>query len=103
MDIKICRGTHEIGGSCVELQSGNGKIVLDIGIPLVNNNGDAFNMHDYDMENGPLLVEEGILPDIKGLYKWDNDTSVDGVIISHSHADHIGFHNYVRSDINFFI
>ena len=50
-----------------------------------------------------LRFTETKFEEIKGLYKWDNDTSVDGVIISHSHADHIGFHNYVRSDINFFI
>lgn len=35
MKIKIHRGTQEVGGSCVELQSGDTRIVVDLGLPLV--------------------------------------------------------------------
>ena len=39
MNITIHRGTHEIGGSCVELSSGKSRILLDFGIPLVKVGG----------------------------------------------------------------
>ena len=35
MNLKIHRGTQEIGGSCIEVWSNNTRIVLDFGMPLV--------------------------------------------------------------------
>ena len=35
MKIIIHRGTHEIGGSCVEIRSKKSRILIDIGMPLV--------------------------------------------------------------------
>ena len=43
MKIIIHRGTHEIGGSCVEIQSKKSRILIDIGMPLVKKDGDRFN------------------------------------------------------------
>lgn len=34
MTITIHRGTHEIGGSCVEIRTRQAKILLDLGLPL---------------------------------------------------------------------
>lgn len=34
MTITIHRGTHEIGGSCVEIRTPQAKILLDLGLPL---------------------------------------------------------------------
>ena len=34
MQVKIHRGAHEIGGSCVEVESHGSRIVLDVGKPL---------------------------------------------------------------------
>ena len=34
MQIVIHRGTHEIGGSCVEIRTRQTKILLDLGLPL---------------------------------------------------------------------
>jgi ribonuclease J len=34
MRARIHRGANEIGGSCVELESGGARLVLDIGLPL---------------------------------------------------------------------
>jgi ribonuclease J len=39
MKIIIHRGTHEIGGSCVEIQSKKSRILIDIGTPLVKKDG----------------------------------------------------------------
>ena len=34
--MKVCihRGTHQIGGTCVEIESQGKRIVLDVGLPL---------------------------------------------------------------------
>ena len=34
MTLTIHRGTHEIGGSCVEICSDKTKILIDLGMPL---------------------------------------------------------------------
>jgi ribonuclease J len=71
-DMKVCihRGTHEIGGTCVEIESKGDRIVLDIGLPL-----------DVDEVDAPL-------PPVRGFLEADD--SLLGVIISHPHADHYG-------------
>lgn len=98
-NLTIHRGTHEIGGSCVEIQSQNTRIIVDIGIPLEEYGG-KFDMKKYIHLSGPELVKASILPDVKGLYKWDKDSKpVDAVLISHSHLDHYGFMSFVNEDI----
>ncbi len=103
MDIIIYRGTHEIGGTCIELKSSCSRIILDIGMPLIDKKGKNFNFGDYKDMPGQTLIKEGVLPNINGLYKWDNSNSVDGVFISHGHTDHYGLYSYTRPDINLFI
>ena len=66
------RGTQEIGGSCVEVEAGDGRrIVLDLGRPL-----------------GAAWGEPVEFPDIAGLRS--PDPSLLGLLISHPHADHYG-------------
>lgn len=104
MNLTIHRGTHEIGGSCVEITSGISRIIIDIGMPLVNSMGEKFSIEDYDSLSDEELVSKKILPDIKGVYKWNMQSKkVDGVLISHPHMDHYGFFNYLREDTNFYI
>ena len=67
MTITIHRGTHEIGGTLIELQSGGSRILLDAGFSLI------------DAGNKPIL------PEIAGLYKEDAP-AFDGIIISHARA-----------------
>ncbi|MFW6015090.1 MAG: hypothetical protein ACOCRK_01480 [bacterium] len=89
MQIIVYRGTHEIGGSCVEIIKKNNRIIIDMGIPLVDASGDKFSFNEYINLSGPELVKIGILPDIKGIYYWDKEQSkIDGLLISHSHQDH---------------
>lgn len=71
MQVCIHRGSREIGGSCVELESCGQRLLLDFGLPL-----DA-------EENYSQYV-----PKINGLD--GNDPSLLGVLISHSHLDHFG-------------
>ena len=99
MKITIHRGTKEIGGSAVELESGESRIVKDIGMPLTFNDR-KFEFSEFSHLEGKELVKQKILPDIKGLYYWDDcHKPVDGVLISHAHQDHYGFFGYLKRDI----
>ena len=66
---RIHRGCHEIGGNCVEVESQGKRIVLDIGLPLKD---------EQDVS----------VPDINGLTSADD--SLLGIFISHPHPDHYG-------------
>jgi ribonuclease J len=83
--MKVCihRGTKEIGGSCVEIETDGKRILVDIGLPLDP------QLSDID------------LPPISGLAKCD--PSLLGVLISHLHLDHYGLANKITEDIPFLI
>jgi len=97
MQLTIHRGTSEIGGSCIELQSGNSRILLDFGTPLLSTNGKTFNFRDYEHLSANELVDKSILPDVKNAYS--ENSKIDGLIISHSHGDHYGLMNYLDKNI----
>jgi ribonuclease J len=98
MGIIIHRGTHQIGGSCVELETGDTRILLDFGMPLQDASGSDFN--DRALDGKPLqgLIDDNVLFDIKGLYRGSSP-SIDAVFISHSHKDHYGFLPYLNPNI----
>lgn len=71
MRVRIHRGSKEIGGSCVELESDGQRLIIDFGLPLTAEK----NSSQY-------------LPRICGLD--GNDPSLLGILISHPHLDHFG-------------
>lgn len=100
MKITIYRGTQEIGGTLIELKTQKSKILIDAGYPLFLN-GNPINDNVATLPKDKLL-ELGVLPDIKGLYKWDNN-DFDGVIISHAHIDHYGLLKYINTNIPIYL
>jgi len=102
MNLIIHRGTHEIGGSCVELKADNNRILIDFGIPLVTRDHKPFDSNSLKGKTIKDLKAQGILPDIKGLYK-DKEKGIDGILISHSHLDHYGFLQYVNPEIPIYL
>jgi len=98
MQIIIHRGTHQIGGSCVEIESDGTRILLDFGMPLQGLSGTDFNECSIEGKSVDKLIKENILFDIKGLYK-DFEPSINAVFISHSHKDHYGFLPYINPKI----
>ena len=102
MKLIIHRGTHEIGGSCVELRTVNNRILIDFGIPLVSRDHQPFDAKLLKGRNIQELKAQGILPDIKGLYN-DEKKDIDGILISHSHLDHYGFLQYVNQEIPIYL
>ena len=97
MKIIVHRGTNEIGGTCVELQSGTSRILLDFGMPLVTKSGESFDFSKFQSDSTETLIEKGILPKIEGAYHEPQE--IKGVIISHPHADHFGLMKYLNNNI----
>ena len=73
MTLTIHRGTHEIGGSCVEICSDKAKILIDLGMPL-----------DYDKRSREEQTEIR-----HNAEEWCK--GADAIFLSHAHADHYGF------------
>ena len=85
MQVIIHCGTHQIGGSCVEIKASNGqKIILDIGLPL-------------DAEGN----SKRYLPKIAGLD--GSDSSLLAIIISHPHLDHFGLLAHVGPKVPVYV
>ncbi len=98
MELIIHRGTQEIGGSCVELKTDRTRVLIDLGMPLVNKDKKPFDSKILERKSIEDLKDLKILPNIRGLYKND-EKDVDAILISHSHLDHYGLLNYVHPDI----
>jgi len=89
MNIIIHRGTHQIGGSCIELATANTRIILDIGQELPPLDEDSYK-------------KKPKLPKVDGLFKGD-PPSVDAIFVSHGHGDHIGLIEDVNPEIPVYI
>jgi ribonuclease J len=84
MRICIHRGTKEIGGTCVEIESQDKRLVLDVGLPLDALADDTFPLHP-----------------IRGFES--SDPSLLGVVITHPHQDHYGLAHRLPVETNFLI
>lgn len=84
MRICIHRGAKEIGGTCVEIEAQNKRIVLDIGLPLDGADADTMPLHPVAgfLEPHPSLL---------------------GVCISHAHQDHYGLAHRLPKETVFLI
>lgn len=81
MRLRIHRGAKEIGGNCVELQSGFSSILIDLGLPL---HADS--------------PEPSLLPAVGGLTGRSNP-NLAGIVLSHAHGDHYGLAGLVHPGI----
>jgi ribonuclease J len=96
MRATIYRGTREIGGTLIELNTGKSRLLLDAGYPLfLNGNPIDDNIAKLSSEE---LLELGVLPSINGLYKWDT-LDIDGIIISHVLLNHYGLLKHIHPNI----
>jgi len=84
MILTIHRGSHEIGGSCVELSTENFRLLIDAGSPL-------------PQEDGSEKKED--LPDSLKASLTRSHPPLNGILISHAHQDHYGILDKLPSDI----
>jgi len=104
MEFTMYRGSRQVGGTCIEIKSGNSRILLDLGMPLNDKDGKDFLVDSlkgkrvWDSKDISDLKHSGILPDIKGLYQ-DDKKYFDAILVSHSHGDHYGLLHFANPDI----
>ncbi len=98
MQLTIHRGSHQIGGSCVELRADSGeRILLDVGMPLAQPDGGDWPRGTM-RRPGQELRAEGVLPDIDGLYAG-SVPEFSALVLSHAHLDHHGLAHHVHPDV----
>lgn len=98
MKLIIHRGAKEIGGSCVELAAGSTRILLDLGMPLVNERKEPFDSKSLDSRSIAELINSHVLPAVTGLYEGER-SGINAILLSHAHQDHYGFLRYINPEI----
>lgn len=97
MKITIHRGSHQIGGNCIEIETDKARIILDVGMPLFKQDGEPHNTQALRRQSPTELLQNGILPKVSGLF--GGDSSPDAVLLSHAHEDHTGLIQHSNPNI----
>lgn len=100
MQITIHRGSHEVGGNCIEVQTGATRLILDVGMPLFGPDREPYDDWGLDKKSKEELAELGILPKVSGLFgEGDRPTAI---LLSHAHQDHTGLLRHSDASIPVF-
>lgn len=62
MKLTIHRGSKEIGGTCIKLQLATSRILIDFGLPLVDENKKRFDSKKIKNYTKEDLIQQGVLP-----------------------------------------
>lgn len=92
-------GVNEIGGNKILLEDQDTRIFLDFGKNYAKER-EYFDFPLLQPREEKHLLALGILPEIEGLYKKDTkETDIDGILISHPHADHYDYARFTKDEI----
>jgi ribonuclease J len=102
-------GVNEIGGNKILLEDDGTKIFLDFGMSFCTANKYFSEFLQPRKCNGlGDFIEFGLIPDLKGIYRQDflkhmgrppEDLEIQGLLLSHAHADHASYINHLREDL----
>ncbi len=109
MNLTLHGGVNEIGGNKILLEDGKTRIFLDFGLSF-SRRGKFFEEFLTPRTANGIgdFLEMGLLPDIKGIYREDllrhmgrrpEKPNIDGVFLSHAHADHANYISFLHRDI----
>ncbi len=98
MRITIHRGTHEIGGNCIEVATDKSRIILDVGMPLFNEDREPHDSTTLRRQPSEELRKTGVLPNVPGLFD-DTGRRPDAILLSHAHEDHTGLLRHSQVEI----
>ncbi len=105
-------GVNEIGGNKILLEDNATKIFLDFGMSF-KRRGMFFEEYLMPRPANGIgdFLSTGLTPDIKNVYRADllkhlgrkpEDTDIQGVVLSHAHADHANYISFLHEDIPVF-
>ena len=98
MQLTIHRGTKEIGGSCVEVSTDSTRLIIDVGLPLVDQDRETFDRSKMKGKSLQELVKAKVVPDVPGLFT-EGPTKPEAILLSHAHLDHVGLLEHTPADI----
>jgi ribonuclease J len=92
-------GVNEIGGNKILLKDHDTKVFFDFGMSFTAKK-QFYSPPFLSPKNERSLQELGILPQINGVYKFDQTPAeIDAVFLSHGHLDHSAYLSFIKREI----
>lgn len=96
--VTFCGGVGEIGGNKFLVRYGSTSVFLDFGRNFAREK-EFYEEPFLRPRSKDHLVKLGIIPQIPGIYKEeDEDAVIDGIVLSHAHTDHGDSVRYLKDD-----
>lgn len=114
VELSIYGGVGQIGGNKILFEDNGTKIFLDFGMNFTEHSN-YFTEYMPPRKNSCIkdFIHLGLLPDLKGVYRRDyckhmdldykEENSIDGILITHAHIDHVGYVHFIRQDIPIYV
>ncbi len=102
MIITIHGGVNEIGGNKIIVEDKDTRVLLDFGMSY-KERGKFYSEPWLVPRNEQDLLEFGILPELKGIYRFDDsEQSINAFFLSHAHTDHYKYVSFMKRSIDMY-